>query len=110
MKTAVKKIYNIDWKCTKKKGSASTDVYEFKTETGEHFTGIEVDLVDSNNIQNPESPGVDCDVGNLIVGKGGIRVRYKLHKKKIGRFEKRSDRGVPLLDIIEHCLRKEFVL
>ena len=112
MKRAAENIYKIVWKCTKQNeriGAASKDTYEFMTEEGKPLT-VQVELVDSSKIQNSESPGVDCDVGNLIVGKSGIRVRYELHRKKVGIYESRIDRGVSLLDTIEHCLEKQFVL
>jgi hypothetical protein len=59
---------------------------------------IQVDLVDPNLIR--PSPGVDCDVGNLIIRPDG----------EISR--KQPDAGgdlLPLAKCIKHCRKKQFV-
>jgi HrpA-like RNA helicase len=58
---------------------------------------IEVDLVDPNLPRN--SPGIDCDVGNLQISANGLA-------KKLPQA---GEPDLPLFKIIKHCRAKKFV-
>ena len=74
----------------KTKGAALTLCFDFQGET------LKMDLVDPRT-QPKTAPGVDCDVGNIVFDKGGLRM--KVDNSKL----------VSLSKAIKHCQSKKFV-